>query len=101
MSHREDTFIPSPVAGDPPRQPPCPFTGPRYLPTPFSTECAAQALHMGLADFQHYANKHRPLTAPRIIGYVVVDRPSENQLLALARKQFAKYEQMGGVSSDA
>lgn len=54
--------------------------------------------HMGLADFQHYVNKHRPLTAPRIVGYTVVDHPSENQLAALARKQFAKYALMGGAS---
>ena len=53
--------------------------------------------HTGLADFRHYAEKHRPLTAARIVGYEVVDHPSENQLVALARKHFAKYDQMGGT----
>jgi len=53
--------------------------------------------HSGLADFKHYVDKHRPLTAPRIAGYEVVDHPTENQLVALARKYFVKYDQMGGT----
>lgn len=53
--------------------------------------------HKGIADFRHYAEKHRPLTAARIVGYEVVDHPSENQLVALARKHFAKYDQMAGT----
>lgn len=52
----------------------------------------------GLADFRRYVEKHRPLTSPRIVGYEIVDHPSENQLIALARKHFAKYERMGGSS---
>ncbi len=52
--------------------------------------------HTGLADFRHYADKHRPQTAQRITGYEVVDHPSENQLVALARRYFAKYDQMAG-----
>jgi hypothetical protein len=52
--------------------------------------------HTGLADFRHCADKHRPLTAARIVGYEVVDHPTENQLVALARKYFVKYEQMAG-----
>ena len=54
--------------------------------------------HTGLADFRHYVDKHRPLTAARIVGYQVVDHPTENQLVALARKYFIKYDQMVGVS---
>jgi hypothetical protein len=27
--------------------------------------------HTGLADFRHYVEKHRPLTAARIVGYEV------------------------------
>lgn len=38
------------------------------------------------ADFRHYADKHRPQTAARIVAYEVVDHPSEKQLVALARK---------------
>lgn len=53
--------------------------------------------HQGLADFRHYVDKHRPLTAPRIVGYEVVDHPSENQLVALARKHFARYDRMAGT----
>ena len=50
--------------------------------------------HQGLADFKHYVEKHRPQTAARIVGYEVVDHPSENQLLAIARKHFIKHDQM-------
>ena len=48
--------------------------------------------HTGIADFRHYVDKHRPLTAARIVGYEVVDHPTENQLVALGRKHFAKYD---------
>jgi stalled ribosome rescue protein Dom34 len=41
-----------------------------------------------LADFRHYAEKHRPHTAARIAAYVVVDHPTESQLIALGRKFF-------------
>lgn len=51
----------------------------------------------GLADFKHYADKHRPATASRIVGYETVDHPSENQLVALARKYFLKYDRMAGT----
>jgi len=50
--------------------------------------------HTGIADFRHYVDKHRPLTAARIVGYEVVDHPTENQLVALGRKHFAKYDRM-------
>jgi hypothetical protein len=53
--------------------------------------------HTGLADFRHYVDKHRPLTSPRIVGYEVVDHPTEHQLVALARKFFVKVDQMGGT----
>src|SRR5664279_3134067 len=51
--------------------------------------------HKGLADFRHYVDKHRPLTAKHVVGYDVVDHPTENELVALARKQFEKRNQMG------
>ncbi|CAN5277177.1 hypothetical protein BH11PSE10_BH11PSE10_17760 [soil metagenome] len=53
--------------------------------------------HTGLADFRHYVDKHRPLTAKHIVDYEVVDHPSENQLVALARKRFVKVDQMVGI----
>lgn len=53
--------------------------------------------HAGLADFRHYVDKHRPLTAKHVVGYQVVDHPSDNELVALARRHFAKYDQIAGV----
>ena len=61
------------------------------------TEVLVTGGHTGLADFRHYVGKHRPLTATRIVGYEVVDHPTENQLVALARKHFVKYDQMVGT----
>jgi len=60
------------------------------------TEVLVVGGHTGLADFRHYVNKHRPLTAHHIVGYEVVDHPSARQLIALARHQFAKHDQMAG-----
>jgi stalled ribosome rescue protein Dom34 len=50
-----------------------------------------------LADFKHYADKHRTTTAQRIVGYESVDHPSEKQLIALARQYFLKYDRMAGT----
>jgi len=47
-----------------------------------------------IADFRHYADKHRPHIAPHIVGYEVMDHPSENQLVAAARKYFLKHDRM-------
>ena len=52
--------------------------------------------HTAQADFRHYAEKHRPETARRIVGYETTDHPTENQLVALARKYFLKYDRMAG-----
>lgn len=49
------------------------------------------------ADFKHYADKHRPHTAARIVGYEAVNNPTENQLVALARQYFLKYDRMNGT----
>lgn len=51
----------------------------------------------GIADFEHYARKHRGETAAHVVGYDVVDHPSENQLVAMARKYFLKFDRMSGV----
>jgi hypothetical protein len=53
----------------------------------------------GLLDFRHYADKHRPLTAKRIVGYEPVDHPTENQLVALARAYFLRLDRMAGTST--
>src|SRR5712671_5400405 len=38
-----------------------------------------------IADFRHYVEKHRPHVAPHVLGYEVVDHPTDPQLVALAR----------------
>jgi stalled ribosome rescue protein Dom34 len=53
--------------------------------------------HTGVTDFEHYVRKHRPETAKRIVDFQTVDRPSENQLVALARKYFLKHDRMAGT----
>ena len=53
--------------------------------------------HTALADFRHYADKHRPQTAKHIVGYEVVDRVTDNQLVALARKVFLRHDRMAGT----
>jgi stalled ribosome rescue protein Dom34 len=50
--------------------------------------------HTAQADFKHYALKHRPETAKRIVGYETVDQPTEHQLVALARQYFLKFDGM-------
>jgi hypothetical protein len=54
--------------------------------------------HTALADFRHYVDTRRPATGKRIVGYEVVDHPTDNELVALARKQFAKIDQMAGTA---
>jgi len=49
--------------------------------------------HTTIADFRHYADKHRPATAARIVAYEVVDHPTENQLVARGRTFFATHGQ--------
>jgi stalled ribosome rescue protein Dom34 len=51
----------------------------------------------GIDDFRHYVEKHRPNTAKHVVAYEVADHPSENQLVALARKFFDKRELMAGL----
>lgn len=52
--------------------------------------------HQAQADFRHYADKHRPETARRIVGYETTDHPSDKQLVAFARQYFLKYDRMAG-----
>ncbi len=60
-------------------------------------EIVVTGSHTAIADFRHYATKHRPTTAFRIVGWEIVDRPTDGQLVALAKKYFAKYDQMAGT----
>lgn len=55
--------------------------------------------HTAIADFRHYAEKHRPHVAAHIAGYEVVDHPTENQLVALARRYFLAHERMRGITN--
>ena len=55
--------------------------------------------HTSVADFRHYAQKHRPQLATHIAGYEIVDHPTEKQLVALARRYFLKHERMRGITN--
>ena len=63
-----------------------------------AVDCVDEALvtgsHTAIADFRRYVEKHRPRTAPRIVGYEVVDHPTDNQLVALARRYFLRHDRM-------
>ena len=50
--------------------------------------------HTALADFQHYVAKHRSHTTDRIAAYEIVDQPTDNQLVALARKRFEALDRL-------
>lgn len=52
-----------------------------------------------VADFRHYAEKHRPHVATRIAGYEIVDHPAPHELVALARQYFLKHERMRGITN--
>ena len=52
-------------------------------------EALVTGSHTALADFRHYADKHRPQSAARVAGYEVVDHLTDKQLLALGRRFFA------------
>lgn len=54
-----------------------------------ATEVLVAGPHTGVSAFHHYVDKHRPALGPRIVGWEIVDHPSEGQLLAFARQYFA------------
>ena len=49
------------------------------------------------ADFKHYVEKHRAAVAKQVVGYETVDHPTENQLVAMARQYFVKFDRMNGT----
>jgi len=51
--------------------------------------------HTALADFRHYVDKHRPHLAAHLVGYEVVDHPTDPQLVALARAFFQRQDRLG------
>jgi hypothetical protein len=53
-----------------------------------------------ISDFARYACKHRPTTAARILGYEVVDRPSQSELVALARQFFIREDRIKKVAAE-
>jgi hemerythrin-like domain-containing protein len=65
------------------------------------TQVLVTGSHTATADFRHYAEKHRPLIAKHIVGYEVVDHPTENQLVALARTAFDKHNLMTGIPTSS
>ncbi len=60
-------------------------------------EVLAVGPRTGLAAFEHYVKKHRAAVAEHIVAYDVQDHPTENQLVALARQYFLKYDRMAGT----
>jgi hypothetical protein len=50
-----------------------------------------------LADFRHYVEKHRSALGRQIVGWEVHDKATENQLVALARQYFTRYDRMSGT----
>ena len=60
-------------------------------------EVLVAATHTGQADFRHYVDKHRAATGKQIVGWEHSDRPTENQLVALARQFFLKHDRMAGT----
>ena len=53
----------------------------------------------GLAhgEFKTWCDKHRAATAKTLVGSEKADHPTDNQLVALARQYFVKYDRMAGT----
>ena len=50
--------------------------------------------HMALTSFRHYVDKHRVSLVEHVLGWEIVDRPTEAQLVAYARKYFVDHERL-------
>ncbi|MBN8493246.1 MAG: hypothetical protein J0M00_17700 [Burkholderiales bacterium] len=61
------------------------------------TEVLVVGPKTGLADFRHYVEKHRPAVGKQIVGWEAHEHATENQLVALARQFFLKYDRMAGT----
>ncbi len=62
-------------------------------------EVLVAGAHGAQADFRHYVEKHRPALLKHLVGWETVDHPTPNQLVALARQFFLKYDRMAGTPS--
>ena len=60
-------------------------------------EIVVTGSHSATADFRHYVIKHRSAIAPRMVGWEIVDHPTDGQLVAWAKKYFVKHDQMVGT----
>jgi stalled ribosome rescue protein Dom34 len=76
----------------------------------FAEVCAALAeipevlvtgSHTANADFRRYVEKHRPALSAKLVGWEIVDKPTDGQLIAFAKRFFAKYDRTGGGSAPA
>lgn len=45
-------------------------------------------------EFRHWCSDHQPLVAGLIVDSVPADHPSDGQLVAMARKYFARHDRM-------
>jgi len=54
--------------------------------------------HTAQADFRHFVEKHRPALGPKLVGWETVDHPTDGQLVALAKRFFAKHDRMRGAT---
>jgi hypothetical protein len=52
-----------------------------------------------MADFRHYVGKHRPKADVQLAGYQMVNHPSNNELVALARTWFSHHEWMAAIAA--
>ena len=53
--------------------------------------------HTALSDFRNYVEERRHLLASHIVGWEVVNHPSEAQLVAFAREHFVQLNRMAGM----
>lgn len=60
-------------------------------------EVLAMGPRTGLDAFRHYVEKHRAALLPRIVDFQTADHPTDNQMVAEARRYFLKHDRMSGV----
>jgi hypothetical protein len=47
------------------------------------------------ADFRHYVTKHSPAISPRMVGWEIIDHPTDVQPVALAKNYYVKHDKNG------
>ena len=55
-----------------------------------TSEVLVTGTRAAVSDFSRYVRAHRPAMEPRIVGYDVLRRPTQMQLVALARQFFVR-----------